>query len=190
MKLCECGCGLPAPISKENRPSRGLVKGEPTRFVRGHQGTPSGAKNPNWKGGRLHCGGRNWIAKDLKQHRKEYILESRAIAEKAIGHSLPPSAIVHHFNKNTSDDNNTNLVICQDTKYHFLLHRRERAYRASGLASWLKCRFCKKYDDPKNLYLAPSGHHYCHRACSVAYEHRRTAADQRQKNGGLRDDCH
>lgn len=37
MKLCECGCGQPAPISKENRPNRGLVKGQPVRFIAGHQ---------------------------------------------------------------------------------------------------------------------------------------------------------
>lgn len=37
MKLCECGCGLPAPLSKEHRPSRGLFKGRPQRFIRGHQ---------------------------------------------------------------------------------------------------------------------------------------------------------
>lgn len=35
-KLCECGCGEPAPISKVNRPERGYKKGEPQRFVIGH----------------------------------------------------------------------------------------------------------------------------------------------------------
>jgi hypothetical protein len=33
---CECGCGLPAPLSKKNRPERGQFKGAPVRFVRGH----------------------------------------------------------------------------------------------------------------------------------------------------------
>lgn len=37
MKLCECGCGQPAPIAKENRPNRGLIKGQPQRFIHGHQ---------------------------------------------------------------------------------------------------------------------------------------------------------
>lgn len=35
-KLCECGCGEPAPISKENDRTKGLVKGEPRRFISGH----------------------------------------------------------------------------------------------------------------------------------------------------------
>ena len=38
MKLCECGCGLPAPIATETRPSRGYVKGQPMRFIKGHNG--------------------------------------------------------------------------------------------------------------------------------------------------------
>lgn len=36
VKLCECGCGNPAPISKENRAKWGWVKGQPLRFIRGH----------------------------------------------------------------------------------------------------------------------------------------------------------
>lgn len=36
MKLCECGCGNPAPISTKTRPERGQVKGQPVRFIRGH----------------------------------------------------------------------------------------------------------------------------------------------------------
>lgn len=36
MTLCECGCGKPAPISKVNRSERGQRKGEPVRFINGH----------------------------------------------------------------------------------------------------------------------------------------------------------
>ena len=34
--LCECGCGRPAPIATRHRPDRGLRKGDPSRFIRGH----------------------------------------------------------------------------------------------------------------------------------------------------------
>ena len=37
VKLCECGCGLPAPISPSNDPRRGYVKGEARRFIQGHR---------------------------------------------------------------------------------------------------------------------------------------------------------
>ncbi len=36
IKLCECGCGRPAPIAKVTYQRRGLVKGQPMRFVHGH----------------------------------------------------------------------------------------------------------------------------------------------------------
>lgn len=38
MKLCECGCGEPAPIATATNRKRGYVKGEPRRFVLGHHG--------------------------------------------------------------------------------------------------------------------------------------------------------
>lgn len=36
MKLCECGCGLPAPLATQNHAKKGYVKGQPLRFVKGH----------------------------------------------------------------------------------------------------------------------------------------------------------
>lgn len=33
---CQCGCGKPAGLARDNVPTRGLEKGEPVRFVRGH----------------------------------------------------------------------------------------------------------------------------------------------------------
>ena len=35
--LCECGCGEPTPIAKMTNRRYGHVKGQPVRFVRGHQ---------------------------------------------------------------------------------------------------------------------------------------------------------
>jgi hypothetical protein len=35
--LCECGCGEPAPVSQYTDRTYGYVRGEPRRFVRGHQ---------------------------------------------------------------------------------------------------------------------------------------------------------
>ncbi len=44
MKLCECGCGKPTPISKQTRTERGHIKGQPTRFCPSH-GNLSCVKN-------------------------------------------------------------------------------------------------------------------------------------------------
>jgi hypothetical protein len=37
VKLCECGCGQPAPIATRTNTKLGHVKGQPIRFVRGHR---------------------------------------------------------------------------------------------------------------------------------------------------------
>lgn len=49
IKLCECGCGEPAPIARRTRPERGQVAGEPVRFIRGHSARvlgPRGLRDP------------------------------------------------------------------------------------------------------------------------------------------------
>jgi hypothetical protein len=42
--LCECGCGETPTISPRTRPALGLVKGQPHRFIRGHQTRQSPAE--------------------------------------------------------------------------------------------------------------------------------------------------
>lgn len=37
VKLCECGCGYPAPIAKKTCRQYGAVKGQPRPFISGHQ---------------------------------------------------------------------------------------------------------------------------------------------------------
>lgn len=36
IKLCECGCGQPAPLSDRNHKRKGRVKGQPMRFIHNH----------------------------------------------------------------------------------------------------------------------------------------------------------
>lgn len=40
--LCQCGCGQPAPIAPRNYHGRGIVKGQPFRYIHGH--------SAGWKG--------------------------------------------------------------------------------------------------------------------------------------------
>ena len=39
-KLCECGCGEPAPIADKNHTATGMIKGQPRRFIFGHHMRP------------------------------------------------------------------------------------------------------------------------------------------------------
>lgn len=43
MKLCECGCGEPAPIARGTDRRTGAIKGQPQRFVKGHSNRLRGA---------------------------------------------------------------------------------------------------------------------------------------------------
>jgi hypothetical protein len=36
LRSCECGCGLPAPIATRTDSRRGHIKGQPVRFISGH----------------------------------------------------------------------------------------------------------------------------------------------------------
>lgn len=56
IKLCECGCGQPAPIAKKTCGRSGHIKGQPIRFIKGHAVSKyKNAVGPN-PGGLCMCG--------------------------------------------------------------------------------------------------------------------------------------
>jgi hypothetical protein len=46
VKLCECGCGQPAPMAVRTDTAKGYVKGQPLRFVHGHGLRGGGVRLP------------------------------------------------------------------------------------------------------------------------------------------------
>lgn len=88
-----------------------------------------GSAHWNWKP--VMKGYRNVVA--IEGPRKGQLVgEHVLVAEKAFGRMLPPEAEVHHVNENKGDNQNRNLVICQDGAYHKLLHARRRIVDAGG----------------------------------------------------------
>jgi hypothetical protein len=173
--LCQCGCGNPAPIATFTSPKHGRVKGEPCRFISGHN-AGVGKDCISWKGGKCVSEGRSrtYIPDHPKAQKNGYVLDSVLVAEKALGRPLPPKAVVHHYRK-LSDD--SAIVICENQGYHNLIHRRTRAYRGCGNANWLKCSYCQQYDSPENLYViknerSSANHHV---ACKTRHDKSRRA---------------
>ncbi len=98
------------------------------------------------------------------------VLEHRWIASKVLGKPLSSRAVVHHVDGNKRNNENDNLIICEDSDYHRVLHVRERALRACGNPNWRKCSICKEYDASSNLYYSKSGNNYRHVRCHNKYK--------------------
>lgn len=137
--ICACGCGQNTLINLRHR--------KPNRFIDGHNSKIRGKKK------RYVTGIYILNPSHARSHESGYVLEHILVAEKVLGKPLPPKAVVHHHNKDRTDNRHQNLVICENQGYHLLLHLRERAYKACGNANWRKCKYCKEYDDPNNLYI-------------------------------------
>ena len=166
--LCQCGCGRPAPLSDRNESCRNYILGQPMRFIKNHH--PKGEHHHNWKGGRRTRKDGYVIVWDDGDHNKnrKYVLEHIKIVEELIGKKLPKNAVIHHVNGNNSDNTHSNLIVCENHKYHALLHRRQSALSECGHADWRRCKYCKILDDPEKMKRMKNHNawSYYHQECS------------------------
>lgn len=108
-----------------------------------------------------------------RANRNGHVPKHILVVESAMGKNLRLPAVVHHINGNKADNRASNLVVCNDTTYHMLLHARERARDACGDPNKRLCSFCKEYDFPENMY--PNGYSYRHSGCARQYANARYA---------------
>lgn len=103
-----------------------------------------GAGAANWKGGR-RLSPAGYVLIFVGQAESMYRFEHDLVVERALGHRLPPGAVVHHADTVKANNRNDNLVACQDDAYHVELHRKLRVLRAGG-NPWTDrmCCLCRK----------------------------------------------
>lgn len=130
------------------------------------------------RGGRqLHNAGYIMLHQPTHQRadKRGRVYEHIVVAERALGHPLPLRARIHHINRQRGDNRNTNLVICENHAYHIFLHRRMRAYQATGSANAIKCVFCKQwgFDGLNDMTLINRSNgmtgHAQHNSCQRSY---------------------
>ena len=172
--LCACGCRQRATLASQTTSRLGHIKGQPVRFIQGHQFKKSvnDGHGMNWKGGRKQHG-EGYLEIYLPSHPHSrangYVFEHVLVASQALGSALPVGAIVHHINGVRTDNQNQNLIICDSVSYHRILHVREQAREACGHPNWKKCAYCKKWSPQSDLYVPPNGGSVRHRSCFADY---------------------
>lgn len=146
--VCQCGCGKTTTKIKWSDKSRGLIKGQHRRFIRGHANKviPYPRKRHN-NDGRLLI----YLPDHPRAMANGYVFNHILIAERAMGKYISKKIEVHHVNNDKTNDSPNNLVVCNDHSYHTLLHQRKRAFDACSNANHEKCSICGKYDEPANL---------------------------------------
>lgn len=117
-KLCECGCGEPAPIAKYNRKKWGWVKGQPVRFIHNHH--HRGKRNVNYNGGLcFDKSQKRWF---IRCRDNSYAAFARAVLACRLKRNLLPGEVVHHIDGDSLNDDVRNLELMSSQSAHRKKH--------------------------------------------------------------------
>ena len=122
--LCQCGCGTHTPLYARDSKVRGYRKGEPTRYITGHQ---IRGRRPHNHG---HRSAGRYVRVECPDHPAAsadgFTYEHRIVAEAWLGRYLRTGEVVHHRDGNKSNNDPCNLFVFPSQSEHMSMHQAKR----------------------------------------------------------------
>jgi len=75
--------------------------------------------------------------------------EHRMIIEDVLGKPLKKEWRTHHVDEDKTNNDHSNIVLCENHSYHRMLHRRMKALRATGNPNMVRCSLCGEWKEQK-----------------------------------------
>jgi hypothetical protein len=105
------------------------------------------------------------------------IQEHVFVMTEMLGRALTALEVVHHRDEDKKNNALDNLMLFATQAEHQLYHAEQRALKACGNSTFMKCYHCKEYDDPANMAIRKAKRQAYHRECHAVYmsKHREAA---------------
>jgi hypothetical protein len=101
-------------LYNQTRRERGIIKGEPAKFIHGHNAR--GRFAHNWKEGR-RSDSRGYVRLRSERVSRGWEYEHRLVMEAVIGRALGRHEVVHHRNADRSDNSPENLELMSQSEH-------------------------------------------------------------------------
>jgi len=112
------------------------------------------------------------------------ILEHVFLMSEMLGRALTDLEVVHHRDEDKRNNHPSNLQLfatqAEHVSYHSTKRAKEKALLESGNAEFLKCPFCKEYDDPPNMAVRKTGRAGYHRKCNALWSNTRNETKRQE----------
>ena len=117
-KYCDCECGELMSIKDKKGRYRKYIKGHGQKLER----------NGCWRGGRVLTAGGYWqilCPYHPYSDKRGYVMEHRMVMEEHLKRFLLPEEVVHHHDRNTQNNDISNLELIESNGKHTILHHKK-----------------------------------------------------------------